>query len=347
MYKNGERMMAWVGKIAEIKSIPNADRIVAYRVGGWWVVDQKNLYQIDDLVVYVSIDAWVPHELAPFLSKGTEPREYQGVRGERLRTVKLKGQVSQGLLLPLNDLLKMKYDGNSVVVEGDDVSEMLGIQKWEAPVPARLAGEINGVFPNFIPKTDQERVQNLSKELNEWTHSDYTWELTEKLDGSSMTAYMMNDKFGVCSRNYDLKESDTNSFWQVARMQQLENVLRSLGTNIALQGELVGEGIQSNPYNIRGQQFYIFDIYNIDKGEFLSAADRQLFARNFNMNHVPIIDSDFRLNKNSSIDDLLEMADGQARLSKNKVDREGIVFKCNQNPQLHFKAISNKFLLKN
>lgn len=337
MYKNGERMMAWVGKIAEIKSIPNADRIVAYRVGGWWVVDQKNLYQIDDLVVYVSIDAWVPHELAPFLSKGSEPREYNGVRGERLRTVKLRGQVSQGLLIPTLGTFP----------EGTDMTEALGIQKWEAPVPARLAGDVNGVFPNFIPKTDQERIQNLSKELDEWTHTDYTWELTEKLDGSSMTVYIMNDKFGVCSRNYDLKESDTNSFWQVARMQQLENVLRSLDINIALQGELVGEGIQSNPYNIKGQQFYIFDIYNIDKGEFLSAADRQLFARNFNMNHVPIIDSDFRLNKNCSIDNLLEMADGPARFSKNKVDREGVVFKCNQNPQLHFKAISNKFLLKN
>ncbi len=337
MYKNGERMMAWVGKIAEIKSIPNADRIVAYRVGGWWVVDQKNLYQIDDLVVYVSIDAWVPHELAPFLSKGTEPREYQGVRGERLRTVKLRGQVSQGLLIP----------AQGTFPEGTDMTEALGIQKWEAPIPARLAGDVNGVFPNFIPKTDQERIQNLSIELNEWINSDYTWELTEKLDGSSMTVYIMNDRFGVCSRNYDLKESDSNSFWQVARIQQLENILRSLGTNIALQGELVGEGIQANPYNIKGQQFYIFDIYNIDKGEFLSAADRQLFARNFNMNHVPIIDSDFRLNKNSSIDDLLEMADGPARFSKNKVDREGVVFKCNQNPQLHFKAISNKFLLKN
>lgn len=101
MYKNGNRMMAWVAKINEVRSIPDADSIEAYRVGGWWVVDKKKAHLEGDLCVYVSIDSWIPHDLAPFLSKGKEPREFNGVKGERLRTVKLRGQVSQGLLLPL------------------------------------------------------------------------------------------------------------------------------------------------------------------------------------------------------------------------------------------------------
>lgn len=112
MYKDGNRMMAWVSKIVDIKPIENADQIVAYRVGGWWVVDKKDAYSIGDMVVYVSIDSWVPNVLAPFLSKGKEPREYNGVRGERLRTVKLKKQLSQGLLLKIDDCF------NIVEIEG-------------------------------------------------------------------------------------------------------------------------------------------------------------------------------------------------------------------------------------
>ena len=154
MYKNGDRMMAWIAKIEEIRSIPNADAICCYRVGGWWVIDKKEAYKVGDLCVYASIDSWIPHELAPFLSKGSEPREYNGVRGERLRTVKLRGQVSQGLLLPLEPTCA---NIESRLFEGLDVSAPLNIQKWEAPIPASLAGDVRGAFPSFIPKTDQER----------------------------------------------------------------------------------------------------------------------------------------------------------------------------------------------
>ena len=91
MYKNGARMMAWIAKIAEVSTIPNADAICSYRVGGWWVVDKKDAYNVGDLCIYVSIDSWIPHDLAPFLSKGSQPREFNGVKGERLRTVKLRG----------------------------------------------------------------------------------------------------------------------------------------------------------------------------------------------------------------------------------------------------------------
>jgi len=95
------RKMATIRKIEEVKAIPNADNIVAYRVGGWWVVDSIDKYIVGDLVVYAEPDSWIPHEVAPFLSRGNFPHVYNEVKGERLRTISLKKQISQGLLLPL------------------------------------------------------------------------------------------------------------------------------------------------------------------------------------------------------------------------------------------------------
>lgn len=337
------RKMASVRRIDALNPIPGADAIECATVGGWRVVVKKDEFKVGDLAIYCEIDSWIPHEIAPFLSKGSEPREYNGVKGERLRTVKLRGQVSQGLLLPLNDLLKMKYDGNSVVVEGDDVSEMLGIQKWEAPVPASLSGVAKGLFPSFVPKTDQERCQNLVSEIAEWTKQDLVWEVTEKLDGSSMTVYCRDGAVGVCSRNLELKEDDTNSFWVVAKRYGLLDRLRIYGRNIALQGELVGEGIQGNPYRLRGQEFYLFDIYDIDAAEYLNPLARERVAAELSVVSVPLILRDSTLD---TVDNLLLRAEGKSLLNI-QTEREGIVYKCVQQPRLHFKAISNKFLLKN
>jgi RNA ligase (TIGR02306 family) len=348
MYKNGERCMSWIARIEEIAIIPNADSIDAYRVGGWWVVDKKNAYNVGDLVIYISIDSWVPHELAPFLSKGSEPRLYNGVRGERLRTVKLKGQVSQGLLLKVagcyGDTVTVSAENAIPFGEGDDVSETLGIQKWEAPVPAQLAGQVRGMFPSWIPKTDQERIQNLTQEYQEWINNpDCVWEGTEKLDGSSMTVYVRDHDAGVCSRNLDLLEDGNNSFWLVARREGLIDRIQGTGRNLALQGELIGEGIQKNPYRIRGQEFHLFDIYDIDQGRYLSSTERRALATELGIRHVPVIGEAAILRE--SVEQLLIRAEGRSLLNKD-TEREGLVFKSLQDPSRSFKAISNTFLIK-
>lgn len=156
-----ERKMASVQKIAEIKPIEGADRIVAYRINGWWVVDSKDKYEVDDYVVFCEVDSWIPHELATFLSKGKEPREFEGVKGERLRTARLRGQLSQGLILPVEvdiggyPFIRDASNEQIVVHEGQDVTRILGILKWERPIPGQLRGLIKGNFPSEIPKTDQ------------------------------------------------------------------------------------------------------------------------------------------------------------------------------------------------
>jgi RNA ligase (TIGR02306 family) len=341
------RKLATIRKIDELRPIEGADAIECAVVGGWTVVVKKGEFAVGNLAVYLEIDSWVPAWLAPFLSKGSEPREFNGVRGERLRTVKLRGQVSQGLLLPLTVLPRSlgfefaKVDGSAV---GEDVSHWLGIQKWEAPVPAQLAGDVNGPFPTEVPKTDQERIQNLTEELKEWQDdSKFTWEVTEKLDGSSMTVFVNGDREGVCSRNWELKETEANTMWRVARREALIDKIRSTGRNLALQGEIIGEGIQGNRYAVHGQDFRLYDIYDIDRGEYMSPRERLGLATALGIAHVPVISSEMVIQE--FVQGLLTMAEGKSVLNS-KAEREGLVFKCNTFGGPSFKAISNRFLLK-
>lgn len=333
------RKMATIRRIDELNPIQDADKIEVASIGGWKVVCQKGLYSVGDLVVYCEIDSFIPSSIAPFLTKeGHYPKTYVGVEGERLRTIKLRGQISQGLLLPMHVLTNYGAD----LVEGEDVSEVLGIVKFEPPVSAQLQGVVKGNFPSQIPKTDQERCQNLKKEIAESVGK--VFEVTEKLDGSSMTVYMIDGVFGVCSRNLDLKESEGNTFWKVARELNLENKMRILGDNFAIQGELIGEGIQKNPYGIKGQDFYVFDMYDIKLGEYVNPEDCRINARQLDLKHCPVLDS-LTLSGIHTIENLLLKAEGKSLLN-NKTEREGLVFKA-EDGCFSFKAISNKFLLKN
>ncbi len=340
------RKMTTVRKIDEIRPIEGADQIEAAVVGGWVVVIKKSEFKVGDLAVYLEIDSWVPNELAPFLSKGAEPRVYNGVRGERLRTVKLRGQVSQGLLLPLSVFphsLGFFYATDKTV--GEDVSHWLGIQKWEAPIPAQLAGDVEGPFPTVIPKTDQERIQNLTEQLREWQgNTDFTWEITEKLDGSSMTVFVNGDAEGVCSRNWNLKETEGNTLWRVARRNDLLTKIRKTNRNLALQGELIGQGIQGNAYKVTGQDFFVFDIYDIDRGDYMTPFERRVFCDTHGIKHVPVLAKEMVIQER--VTGLLTMADGQSVLNP-KTAREGLVFKSNVFDGPSWKVISNRWLLKN
>ena len=342
------RKMATMRQIDEIRPIEGADAIECAVVGGWTVVTKKGEFKPGDVAIYCEIDSWIPHELAPFLSRGQEPREYEGIRGERLRTVKLRGQLSQGLLLNYWDHPKVVTEFHRTRLASNepfDVSELLGIVKYEPPVPAQLAGEVKGLFPGWLQKTDQERIQNLSSELAHWISESHAWEMTEKLDGSSMTVYLNNGEFGVCSRNLELKPNADNSLWKVAIKDKLEDKLRAEGRNLALQGELVGEGIQGNPYKIRGQAYYVFDIYDIDRGCYFTPDERKALVTKHGIAHVPVLGT-LVMDESTTIADLLKIAEGKSVMGDiSGPEREGLVFKSKQF-QCSFKAISNRFLLK-
>lgn len=340
------RKMASIRRVDNIVPIAGADAIECAVIGGWSVVVKKDEFKIGDLAVYCEIDSWIPTELAPFLSKGKEPRVYNGVNGERLKTVRLRGQISQGLLLPLN-VLSVKTDsgvflGDWEQFEGHDVSERLGIQKWEMVIPAQLAGQVRGNFPTAIPKTDQERCQNLVKEINAAIEAGLEFEITEKLEGSSCTMYLDTEgEFHVCSRNLDLKFDENNTFWKVAKKYDVENELRKADAmGYAVQGELIGPGIQGNIYKLTDFEFRVFDVYNANDGRYLTPRERALFVANLGLLHVPLLLVRSRL---FPVQDTLELAEGKSMLN-DKQEREGIVFK-EINGGMTFKAISNRYLI--
>ena len=332
------RKLATIRRIEAIDPIPGADAIEVATVGGWKVVVKKGEFWVDSMAVYLEVDSWVPNTLAPFLTKaGHHPKVFEGIEGERLKTVKLRGQLSQGLLLPST----VAFDQDVIPLEGEDVTELLGIVKWERPVPAQLAGLVKGNFPTLIPKTDQERVQNLSKEIA--ACQGMRFEVTEKLEGSSMTCYLIDGEFGVCSRNLDLKRDENNSFWAVAIRDGIEEKLQAHGRQLAIQGELIGPGIQDNIYRLSKPEYRVFDIYDIVAGEYMNPHDRRVLVEQLGLTHVPVLETEFVLDV--AVDGLITKADGKSVMGDITGPlREGIVFK-QVDGGMTFKAISNRYLL--
>ena len=352
------RKLATVERILDIQPIEGADAIEVATVRGWKVVVKKNEFNVSDLAVYIEIDAFIPTAMAPFLTKpGHFPKTYEGVEGERLRTVKLRGQISQGLILPLSALsdYAKDFDEDGTPVyhapedffnEGDDVTELLGIVKYEPPMAACLAGVAKGNFPSQVPKTDQERIQNLGKQLAKWQEMDLHFEASEKLDGSSTTNFLdLEGVFHVCSRNLDLKEDESNTFWKIALQYGIrERMIEDGLTGYAVQGELIGEGIQDNKYKLKGHDFYVFDIYNVNTGEYLTMDERNVMAFQLGLKHVPLVDKSFSV-RGPPIESLLALAQAKSALLATQ-EREGVVFKCLEDPSISFKAISDIFLAK-
>ena len=336
------RKLATIEEIKEVKPINGADNIEAVRVRDWWVVAKKDLFQVGTSCAFFEIDSFLP--IIPpfeFLIKGTTKKRMiidgKQVEGIRLKTVKLRGQLSQGLVVPLAELTNYSSVPLSQCDNGDDVTEALGVLKYEPPMPAELVGKAKGFFPSFIPKTDEERIQNMSEILS-------SFYMTEKLDGTSVTFYKKDGVFGVCSRNLELMEGETTQ-WKIAKEK---NLAEKLPDNFAIQCELVGEGIQKNPLKINGQEIFCFNVYKIDSGIFLNYQDFVGFCESLGVKTVPIINDNFALP--DSVDELLLFAEGKSNINPES-EREGIVIRSKiemqfKGQRVSFKAISNRYLLK-
>ena len=337
--KNFMRKLASIQKIIDLESIEGADAIEKATVLGWQLVVKKGEYQVGDLMVYFEIDSLLP-ERPEF--------EFMKARGMRVRTIRLRGQVSQGICFPLSIL-----PSDFAIVEDADCTEILGISKYEAPIPANLNGIAKGKFPSFIPKTDETRVQVLQPILDKYKGQ--RCYITEKLDGSSTTYYLKDGEFGVCSRNLELIEDEENSFWKVARQLDVENKLRAFGGNIAIQGELMGEGIQSNKLKLKGQTIYVFNVFDIDKYEYLDYKRFVDFVEKLELPMVPILTIDYELE--NDIKAIMRRSMIKSEICKD-VWAEGIVIRPmnefndlllaenGSNTRVSFKAINPEFLIK-
>lgn len=360
------RKLATIRKIKEIRPIEGADAIELAVVDGWNVVVAKNVgHKVGDKVVYCEIDSFLPiREEFEFLRKSSY-KKMGNLEGFRLKTIRLRGQISQGLVLPYSVILSQQGEDKQDLSEGSDVSEMLGIVKYEPPIPAQLSGQVKGGFPGFLRKTDEERIQNLEEQYQRWrSNPELSFYVTEKLDGSSFTCYLKDGQFGVCSRNLELAEPEPfvpgmemcgdgierprqeNTFWKVVRemgiREKLEKACQELGRNLCIQGEMIGSGIQGNPYNLKGQTLRLYNIFDIDAQEyfglpmFLTTAEHLL-----EIPTVPVLEMNFELPE--TIEDLLAYAESKSVLNKD-TEREGVVIRS-LDRKISFKSISNKFLL--
>ena len=347
-----KRKLASIRKIAEVLPIEGADNIELVKVDGWQCVTKKGEFTVGELCVYFEINSFLPIKPEFEFLRKSSYKKMGGKEGFRLKTIRLRGQLSQGLVLKRIDVFSLRElysmppndegaDGyaDNDLKEGADVTEELEVIRYEPPIPACLVGKVKGNFPSFIRKTDQERVQNIWNKIKD---SKESFEVTVKLDGTSCTYYLKDGVFGVCSRNLELIETEGNTLWKIAREIKVEEVLREYGNNIALQGEVTGEGIQGNPLGTKGQMFSLFDIWDIDNQCYYKAPERTLFGFfKLNERHVPVIYPSLTLENFNCLDDLLIFANGPEGRP-----REGLVFKSNDSG-LTFKVISNEYLLKN
>lgn len=356
-----ERKLATIRKIADVKPIEGSDFIELAVVDGWQLVTAKsNGFKRGDLCIYFEIDSVLPE---------LEETEFLRKVKFRIKTQKIRGCLSQGIIFPLSflnnfeisDEIRDIINNNELYNnENIDVTSIIGVEKYEKPLPSGLSGLAEGRFPTYkVPKTDEERCQNLNGKIQYWINNSVEFVELEKVDGSSATYCIIDDKFKVCSRNLELKMSNDNLFWKIAIQfnieERIRNYIKSRGINeIAIQGELIGEGVQSNKYKIKGHDLYLFNIFNIDTQKYFTWDEFLDFINFTGLKSVPVVNDSVILMSDNTIDSLLHQVIGKSLLNIN-TEREGSVFRSKYDcsiisyslcSKISFKAINNNFLLK-
>lgn len=326
------RELASIQRITALEPIPGADAIECASVLGWKVVVKKGEFAVGDLAVYLEIDSVPPdEEQYKFLWRfaETQPNNF------RVKTVKLRGQISQGILFPLSTLRTLDF---LAVVEGADFTERLGVTKYEAPLP-RGSADVEGQFFDGVTKTDEERVQSAEGAKRLAALQGQMYYITVKCDGASMTVAMHNGKPKVASRNYRLADLPDSAYWNAARNGGLLDLVAA-NPWWAIQGELVGPGIQNNRLGLKRHECLVFNVYDRQMGMFVSFLELQEIAGD---QMVPVIEAGYSFRYDQ--DDLLKMAEGKYAGTTN--EREGIVIRSQvPDDRISFKVISNRYLLK-
>ncbi len=349
------RKLASIQTVNAVEPIPNADAIEKVRVLGWWIVAKKREHKPGDRIVYCEIDSLLPErpEFEFLRSSSFRPAQIDATgetvlpAGFRIRTVKLRGQVSQGICFPLTIL-----PAGVQVEEGLDVTEAMGVRKWEPAMPVGLSGKVKGGFPGFLPRTDEIRVQILEAALQR--HRGKTFYLTEKLDGTSFTAFLRQGEFGLCSRKLWIDETDQTSILvRVAVALKLEEKMREastrLGHDVAIQAEVIGPGIQKNKYGLPAVTLRIFNVLNLETQSLVDHPTKLAVLDQIGLEAVPQLGT---MVLDHTVDQLVKLAEGTSVLN-GQVQREGIVLRPiveeydeDIQGRLSFKAINPKFLLK-
>ena len=360
--------------VKEVIKHPNADSLdlITFNEIGWRCVDKLGVRKPGDKVVYIPIDSMVDtkREEFAFLAPKAKPDGRF-----RIRTVKLRGEVSQGLIVDCPAALRTEMTdqtpepGELIInpvmfpVVGLDCSYHFDIKKYEPQEYGHtLSANQKGFYPSWLPKTDAERYQNFNRDIEQERSTVFGASL--KLDGTSMTVFedldREDDVIGVCSRNFELYEKDAtgggNIYWQTARSQDLITKLQDMRRflrckKIALQGELCGPGIQGNKMGLDKVTFFLFDIYTVDdtSSGYVNYAKFMEYANLFQLQTVPVLWVETLENKLGFPFDFSFISDLKY---PNGTPAEGVVFVSAQEKyvgklgRLKFKFINPTFLLK-
>ena len=339
-----KRKLASVQRVLAIVPITGADAIEAVRINGWQCVVKKGSFAVGDRGVFLEIDAvppdlpayrflWTPKGQAP--AEGTRPPKY------RITTMKLRGCLSQGLFLTLAEA-GVPADR----ADGDDVTELLGVGKYEPPMPPG-ADDLRAPFPSRIPRTDEMRVQSAPSVLDELRGRAYV--VTQKYDGTSATYFVdpADGSFHACGRNWSIREGDS-VYWSIARRLELEAKLRAREGRYAIQGEICGPGIQKNPLALGESRLFVFSVYDLVEARFLGDAEMRALVASMGLEPVAVIEQGDAFSHD--LPSILALAEGLYPGTKNQ--REGVVIRPRDEihsptlgGRLSFKAISNRYLL--
>jgi len=328
---------ATIQKILSVEPIENADNLEKVGVLGWQVVSLKGQLKAGDLCLYCEIDSILPENNPEF--------EFLRPRGFRIKTIKLRKVLSQGIVFPLSILPEGKYE------EGQDVTELVGVTHYEKPISASMRGMIRCGFPHYVPRTDETRIQSVPGVLDELKGIPCV--ATVKLNGTSASYIHLDGDFHVCSRSnsfkLDVPENEKVVYCMMEKKYDLRKKMTETGSGIAIQGEIVGPGIQKNELGLKEIDLFIFNIYVIRAREYLNHYQVEEICKSMGLKMVPV-DSKFIFNH--TLEQLLAMANGKYEGTSNR--REGIVIRPEEEmfsktigERMSFKVLSNKYLLEN
>ena len=350
--------LASVQVITDIQPIDGADNIEVAFLLGWQVVVIKNEFKIGDKVCYIQIDTVAP-ELPEY--------EFLRERKFRVRTIKLRKCLSQGLIVPLP-----KGNFN----EGDDITELMGVKKYEKPDNGSgkidkpkmpkiwykkwiyifkynflfklfpfLVRKSRSPFPkHLVPITDEERIQNIPQVLTNYAGKEFI--VNHKLDGSSITVIhtkvLGKSKFRICSRRFELHDRKNDwykVFTETKFQDEILKLVKHFNTdNIIVQGEAIGK-FNGNHHNLEREQIRLFNIF-VD-GKKLNQKEFMKVCLSNNIPHCPIYKE---VVLNHTLPEILKFSEIKDVLNPS-VDSEGLVWRC-VDGTLSFKVINNKYLLK-
>jgi RNA ligase (TIGR02306 family) len=330
------RALATVQRVKAVTAIPDSDFLEAAQILGWQCVVKKGEFHEGELGVYFEVDSFLPvEERYEFLRASSYRENANNGIGFRIRTIKLRGEISQGLFLPIAVFPEL-----ADAKEGDDVTEKLRVKKWYVPEVAGKGGASLGGRPYGIPTSDEIRIQSAPELLHALHGKPYY--ITTKMDGTSNIVYFLEGKIGCCSRNLEIKDEQDAIYWAAVYKYNLKEKLSALGRNIILTGELCGPGIQKNRLRLEGLDWFVFDVMDGDTRKYYPYDEAVKTVEGLGLKFVPLEERGESFNYTQA--ELLEKARGKY---PSGLDKEGIVVRWTEQPKtISFKVLNNDALLK-